>query len=561
MVDDAGGRQMVPARMVNEYVYCPRLAYLEWVQGEWDDNLDTIQGRWVHRKVDVASPRDVPDAVDAEAEVRELTARSLLLSSPEDQVIARIDLLEMTGQTVTPVEYKKGAPPTHLPHRAYDPERVQLAVQALILRANGFTVTSGVLYFAEPRERVAVEFDEALLALAREAIGAVLAMADSAVCPPPLVESPKCARCSLNAICLPDETNLLAGRQDATSIRRLVAPRPVARPVYVQEQGSVVRKQGDALLITVPNQDSVKVPGKDVSAVVLHGNVQITTQAIRSLMEEEIPVSFHSYGGWYVGSAGAGLGHRNVQVRLAQHACLGAPLQRSVSSALVAGKILNQRTLLRRNLSTPDHHLTGQLAQLARQTRAMLARDPLLGLEGLAARAYFGAFPRLFRERGSWAGEQFEANGRTRRPPRDPVNAVLSYLYAHLVRECATAALQCGFDPYVGVLHEPHHGRPSLALDLMEEFRPLVADSVCLTLFNQGELTPSEFFTRARGTMLTPKGRRVVLAGLERRLEQFIMHPVFGYQVSYRRLFDLQARMLRAVLLGDVPSYRAFTTR
>jgi CRISPR-associated endonuclease Cas1 len=305
----------------------------------------------------------------------------------------------------------------------------------------------------------------------------------------------------------------------------------------------------------------VKVPGKDVSAVVLQGNVQITTQAMRSLMEEEIPVSFHSYGGWYVGSAGAGLGHRNVQVRLAQHACLGAPLQRAVSSALVAGKILNQRTLLRRNLPTPDHHLTGHLAQLARQTRAMPMRDPLLGLEGLAARAYFGAFSRLFRERGSWAGEQFEANGRTRRPPRDPVNAVLSYLYSQLVRECATAALQCGFDPYVGVLHEPHHGRPSLALDLMEEFRPLVADSVCLTLFNQGELTPSEFFTRARGTMLTPKGRRVVLAGLERRLEQFIMHPVFGYQVSYRRLFDLQARMLRAVLLGDVPSYRAFTTR
>ncbi|MCC7053724.1 MAG: CRISPR-associated endonuclease Cas1 [Gemmatimonadaceae bacterium] len=551
---------LVPARMVNEYVYCPRLAYLEWVQGEWSDNLDTIEGRWVHRRVDVPTPRQVPDGSDTPEPAHELTARSVLLSSEVDGLIARVDLLEMSGRLATPVEYKKGAPPDNAA-RAYDPERVQLAVQAMILRANGYHVERGVLYFAEVKERVDVPIDDALVSLATDAIRGVQAMASSGRCPAPLVDSPKCTRCSLNGICLLDETNLLAGRGDATTVRRLVAPRPVARPLYVQEQGSVVKKVGDTLVVTAPDADPVKVLSKDISAVVLHGNIQVTTQAIRALMEDETPVMFHSFGGWFVGQAGAGIGHRNVSVRMAQHRALGTPLQGRIAAALVAGKVQNQRTLLRRNLPVADHAVTGRLAQLARQSRTVADRDTLLGMEGYAARTYFAAFPALFRERGAWAGAQFRANGRNRRPPLDPVNAVLSFLYSHLVRECTSAALQAGFDPYVGILHEPHHGRASLALDLMEEFRPLVADSVCITLFNQGELEPSAFHARARGVMLTPKGRRVVLAGFERRLEQFIMHPVFGYQVSYRRLFDLQARMLRAVLLAETAAYRPFTTR
>lgn len=551
---------LVPARMVNEFVYCPRLSFLEWVQGEWADNLDTIEGRWVHRQVDKPAPREVPSA-DADHEVpRELTARSLLLSSEPDRIIARIDLLEMQGSAVTPVEYKKGAPPDN-EHRAYDPERVQLAVQALILRANGFTVTGGVLYFAETKQRVDVPFDAALIALAQASIHGARSMAESGVCPPPLIDSPKCTRCSLNAICLPDETNLLAGRGSNEVVRRLVPARPVARPLYVQEQGSVVRKQGEALIVTAPGQAAVKVPGKDVSALVLLGNVQVSTQALRSLMDESIPVTFHSFGGWFVGQAGGGIGHRNVMVRIAQHHAVGNAEQSRLAAAIVSGKIVNQRTLLRRNLPERDHHLTGRLAQLSRQAKGTVDRAVLLGHEGLAAREYFGAFPRLFRDRGAWAGAQFAENGRNRRPPRDPVNAVLSFLYAQLARECTTAALQVGFDPYIGFLHDPHYGRPSLALDLMEEFRPLVADSVCITLFNQGELTAGDFYMRARGTMLTPGGRRTVLAGFERRLEQFIVHPQFGYQVSYRRLFELQARLLRAVLLGDAPAYRPFTTR
>jgi CRISPR-associated protein Cas1 len=205
--------------------------------------------------------------------------------------------------------------------------------------------------------------------------------------------------------------------------------------------------------------------------------------------------------------------------------------------------------------------LVGRLALFARQARHAKDVPRLLGTEGVAAHDYFGAFGQLFRGVGQWAGEIFASQGRNRRPPRDEVNAVLSFLYAMLVKECTVAAQSVGFEVYRGIYHAAKYGRPAMALDLCEEFRPLIADSVCVTLFNQGELEKEDFIKRARGVALSAAGRRAVLAGYERRLDQMVTHPVFGYTVSYRRIIQLQARLLRAVILGEIPSYRPFTTR
>jgi CRISPR-associated protein Cas1 len=232
-----------------------------------------------------------------------------------------------------------------------------------------------------------------------------------------------------------------------------------------------------------------------------------------------------------------------------------------VARALVSGKILNQRTLLRRNLDAPDRRLIGRLALYARQARHARDLGTLLGIEGVAAQEYFAAFPGLFRGMGAWAGPKFAAAGRNRRPPRDEVNAVLSFLYALLVKDCTVTAQAVGFDPFRGLYHAPKYGRPALGLDLCEEFRPLVADSTCVTLFNQGELNADDFVGRARGVALTPAGRRAVLAGYERRMNQMVTHPVFGYTIGYRRVLEVQARLLRAVLLGEIAAYRPFTTR
>lgn len=552
------GTDYVPARMVNEFVYCARLAYLEWVDGEWDDNLDTIQGRWQHRRVDDEPATPVPDA-DAN-DTRPLTARSIMLSSDRLGAIAKLDLLEAGGRTATPVDYKRGRVPD-VPNRAYDPERVQLCLQGLLLRDNGYECRGGVLYFVESKSRVEVPFDDQLVAMTEAAVIGARRMAAAGRLPPPLVDSPKCPRCSLVGICMPDETRVWNG-EAVEEPRRLVPSRPDALPLYVQAQGGSIGKDGDCLKISTPDSEPTKVRLLDISSVALFGNVQITTPAMKALLVEGIPVSLHNGSGWLSGTLDAGIGHRNVSVRIAQHATAGdAGGALQIARRLVEGKILNQRTLLRRNLSTPDPHRLGLLAMYARQSKSASSIDVLMGIEGMAARLYFEALPRLFRGAGAWAGEVFAAHRRNRRPPKDEVNAVLSFLYAMLVREVGTAAVRIGFDPYRGFLHQPHYGRPSLSLDLMEEFRPIVADSVVIRLFNEGELTARDFVRRARAVALQASGRRRVLAAFERRLSQTVTHPLLSYSVSYRRVIELQARLLRAVLTGEAPTYRAFTTR
>jgi CRISPR-associated protein Cas1 len=155
----------------------------------------------------------------------------------------------------------------------------------------------------------------------------------------------------------------------------------------------------------------------------------------------------------------------------------------------------------------------------------------------------------------------FDFEHRNRRPPRDPVNCLLSYLYALLVKDLTAVCCGVGFDPYLGFFHKPRFGRPALALDLAEEFRPLVADSVVVNLINNGEVQPSNFIVRAGGVALTPEGRKIVIAAYERRLDVEATHPLFDYRVSYRRLFEVQARLLGAYLLREVPEYVPFTTR
>lgn len=559
---------LVPARMVNEFVYCPRLAFLEWVQGEWEDNLDTIQGRWVHRRVDHEPATDVPVPPESESggmgagmgDERALTARSVLLSSGRLGAIARIDLLEAEGRDATPVDYKRGAVPD-TPHRAWDPERVQICLQGLILRDSGYACIGGVLYFAESKTRVEIPFDDALVALTEQAVVGARAMAEAGRLPPPLVDSPKCVRCSLNGICLPDETRAWGG-QPPDEVRRLVPARPDALPVYVQAQGGTISKRGDALSVTVPDEPPASVRMIDASSLAVFGHVQLTTQALRALCDEGIPVTFHASSGWLVGVLNGGLGHKNVLLRVRQHA-VAADVTRSLAIArrMAEGKILNQRTLLRRNHAAADRRLLATLAMHARQTRGAQAIDQLMGIEGMAARHYFSVLPQLLKGAGEWAARRFAEGGRNRRPPKDEVNAVLSFVYALLVRDCNLAASVVGFDPYVGFLHAPHYGRPSLALDLAEEFRPLVGDSVTLNVFNQGEVAEKDFVRRARGVALSPTGRRAVIAAYERRMSQTVTHPIFGYVVSYRRVIELQARLLRAVLMGEAEFYRAFTTR
>ena len=557
----------LPARMVNEFQYCPRLAYLEWVQGEWADSADTTEGRHLHKRVDTDRPDPLP-APEALAETGCGRARSLTLSSQRLGVIAKLDLLETQDGVVTPVDYKHGRRP-HVPAGAYEPERIQLCLQGLLLAEHGNACTEGVLYYQESRERVRIVFDDTLIATTEAAVHGLRLTTAGGRIPPPTDEIRKCPRCSLVGICLPDEVAALG---DPT-----VAPRPLAAgadpalPVYVQAGHGRVGKRGETLEITVDDQPPTRARLVDASQLVLMGQVGLTTPCLHELMRRDIPVTWMSHGGWFLGHT-VSTGHRNVELRTAQYrASFDEARCLRLARDLVAAKIRNARTLLRRNwrgAGAPDATLAA-LKRQERQAGRAPSQAALLGVEGAAAAAYFARFAGLLKaadETGAAADERpdpfaFDFTRRNRRPPTDPVNALLSFAYALLVRTLTVTLTAVGFDAYRGFYHQPRYGRPALALDVMEPFRPLIADSVVITLINNGEVRPGDFIAAAGAVALRPAARKAVIAGFERRLEHEITHPLFGYQISYRRLLEVQARLLGRHLAGEIDAWPQITPR
>lgn len=554
--------ELVPARMVNEYSYCPRLFHLEWVGQQWADNADTVDGRWKHRAVDKVSGDLLPSRVEldndkAQGDDPPRIARSLPLSSAVLGLVAVIDVVESRGNQVTPVDTKRGSPPD-LPEGAYEPERVQICAQGLLLREAGYTCEEGVLYFASARRRVVVPLTDALIARTMELLSELRQVAANPLPPTPLVDSPKCPRCSLVGICLPDEVNTLLHAQPGPP-RRLIAQDPAARPIYVNEQGARLGKKGNRLVVHHGNEILASVRFIDTSQVNLYGNVQISTQLLRELFDRQIPTGWFSFGGWFTGMA-HGLPSKHVELRRRQVLLDARNESLPIARSMVSGKIRNTRVLLRRNSRGQPAEVLARLARAA--DKALHAQDipSLMGIEGAAARDYFSEFRSMLRATDDYPGE-FTFDGRHRRPPPDAVNALLSYCYALLVKELTIVVSLVGFDPYSGYLHRPRFGRPALALDLAEEFRPLIAESVVLQVINNGEVRGIDFVARGGGVALTPKGRKSVIRAYERRLDQEITHPVFGYKVSYRRVLELQARLLAGVTMGEIEDYVPFVTR
>ncbi len=199
------------------------------------------------------------------------------------------------------------------------------------------------------------------------------------------------------------------------------------------------------------------------------------------------------------------------------------------------------------------------MARLLRKLDDAASLGELFGLEGMGAALYFGEFGRFLKVRPP--GEGFDFSARNRRPPRDPVNALLSFAYAVLAKDCFAAACAVGFDPYKGFFHADRHGKPSLALDLMEEFRPVIADSVVLTLVNNESLTPGDFLVWRGACQLTESGRRAFFRAYETRRATEVTHPVYGYRMTYGRMLEVQARMLASAVRGELPNYSGFVVR
>lgn len=571
--NDAYSPDQFPARMINEFAYCPRLFYLEYVQQEWRHSADTLEGHFVHRRVDNESGR-APSANELGEDVR-IHARSISVGSTRLGAVARIDLLEGEDGWVTPVDYKRGSPPDNR-DRSWEPERVQLCVQGLLLRDNGYNCDEGVIYFAESRERVTVTFSSELVDRTLELLDEARRTAESAEIPPPLVNSPKCPRCSLVGICLPDEVNLLRATASDGAVqlpldlgepegepekpRRLIPSRDDRLALYVQGQGHSIGLKGEVLEIRDKSAVVNKARMMEVSQVNLFGNVQISAQALRELAAREVTILHLSYGGWLT-AVTTPPPHKNIELRKQQfEAAQNLNLCLRLARAFVSGKIRNSRTLLRRNARELPEGIIHRLAEWRRKAERADSLEQLLGIEGSGAREYFACFARMLKATGD-ATARFDFQSRSRRPPRDPINALLSFLYSMLTKEMVVTLVGVGFDPYLGFYHQPRYGRPALALDLIEEFRPLIADSVVIGLINNGEVRPSDFIERAGSVALKQDGRKRVLEAYERRLDTEVTHPRFGYSISYRRVFEVQARLLGRFLTREIAAYEPFCTR
>jgi CRISP-associated protein Cas1 len=565
----AAAEGVVTADMVAQLAYCPRRFHLAYVEGRWADNAETDGGRFAHRRVDAVDQQlPTPDQVTAER----CTFRSVALHDETRGISAKLDSVEVWRDdgvevpAALPVETKRGTAPD-VPDGAWEPERAQLMLQALLLRSTGYRVQEGAVYYAGSSKRVVVQLHEALEYRTLELVDGVRAGLARRELPPPLVDSPKCPRCSLVGICLPDETVALSGGENdpgpeaASEVRRLFPARDDATPFYVQEQGAFVGKTGETLTVSLDGKRLGDTRIKDVSQLVLCGSVGVSSAAVHLLCEAGKPVVHLTRGHWFCGiTQGHGLKNafdRAAQFRLASdpEACL------RLAKEFVRAKGANQRTMLRRNCSPcPDAELDG-MANLLRRVDEVDGLDELLGIEGSLAARYFGRFATMLRPKEAAGEWEFSFTTRNRRPPRDPLNALLSFGYALLAKECTVALLAAGLDPYWGFYHQPRHGRPALALDLMEEFRPLIVDSAVITAVNTGMVAAGDFVRAGAACSMRDTGRKAFIRAYEGRLDKLATHPLFDYRCSWRRLIALQALILSRVLRGDIPDYKGITTR
>lgn len=559
-----------PARNVAEYAYCPRLFYFMEVEGIHLHNADTETGVSVHRRV------DAPSAAPEEDDDRPKSVRSLTLTSQALKLTATLDLAEIQDDLAVPVEYRKGrprsmtiVPPPDDPGEGEDPklatvepwptDRVQLGLQSMLLREAGYRVQEGVIYYAAEKRRLTVPIDETLLREALDVLKAAQSCAAGGVRPDPLVNDSRCLRCSLLPICLPDEVNAQRHIKGGEEPRRLWPAHADGIQVVLQQEGAKVGVRGAGIRITDKEGKLVKeLPLANVESLALLGPVQISTQAITTLADKGIPIAFMSAAGRLQAIIDP-LDSVTALVRRTQVRTLDDPRKAlELCRAIVAAKILNQRTLLQRNSATVPDEVLEDMAQQSKLATTAESIDSIRGHEGQAAALYFGHFAGMFKGN---VGARFDANGRQRRPPPDPINSVISFAYTMLSNDCISALRLARLEPTIGALHVSRPGRPALALDLMEVFRPLVADSVAVSAFNRGELVEGHFLQTAAGCAMTDAGRKAFFSAYGRRMETEVTHPVFGYRLSYRRMIMLHARLISAWMIGEIPTLAFLTTR
>ncbi len=490
-----------------------------------------------HRRV------DSPTTTDADV------MRAVDVREPTLGVHGRLDRVQrLPNGALRVVEHK--ATPLKRAATVSEANRLQLTLQTMALESAGNAVEGAEVYFTTHRRRIPVEITGKDREHAREAVAATRAVVEAPTAPAPLDRDPRCGRCSHAAVCLPDE------RHEEEVTRRIMVPDSGADTLHLTLQGSRASLNKGRVKVVQGDESLASMPLERVAAVVVHGNVDLSSALIRELAWRGLPCIWCSGTGRVVGWLN-GVRPPNGGARFRQFEASAAG-RLDLAKEMVAAKIGNQATILRR-FGGPLESVT-EMRDRAREVRSASTITELFGIEGHAAATYFRNFSQLLSERArAEFGDSFP--GRVGRGATDSVNVALNYGYGMLLGEVIRGVIACGLDPHAGVLHSPGRNKPALALDLMEEFRAVVVDSAVLTAFNNGELSARSFTHVLGGARLTQEGRKKIIAAVERRMATEFTHPVFGYRLTWRRALEVQARMFLGVIDGTQVRYKGVKVR
>ncbi|NBD17724.1 MAG: type I-MYXAN CRISPR-associated endonuclease Cas1 [Cyanobacteria bacterium] len=520
--------------------YCSRLFYLEEVEELYTQDAAVFAGRRLHAELEKQEGEEWED---------------LYLESKELGLRGRVDALRTRdGQTI-PYEHKRGR--SHRDQnkqpQAWDSDRAQiLAYCYLIESALGITVTEGRIRYHADNVLIHVPFDDEGRNTVKEAIKRANQLRVSPSRPPVTENERLCQRCSLAPVCLPEEARL-AHNKEWEPIR--LFPKDEEREViHVLEPGTAVGRTGEQLKITRRGQSPEKIPVQQVGQLVLHSFSQISTQALHFCARQQVGVHFISGGGRYVGSFDTRQG--SIQRRLGQYRALSNPEQcLALAKQLVKCRGQGQRKFLMRgrrglkDVSAKLETVIKQMKALLKQVEKAQSLETLLGLEGNLASLYFSGLPCLIARE---VPSSLRFSKRTRRPPEDRFNALLSFGYSLLIKDVTNAILAVGLEPALGFYHQPRSQAPPLALDLMEIFRVPLVDLIVIGSINRKQWeVEADFEVRGTQVWLSQSGREKFVGLYEHRKQESWKHPATGYSLTYRRLIELEVRLLEKEWLGE----------
>lgn len=336
--------------------------------------------------------------------------------------------------------------------------------------------------------------------------------------------------------------------------------------LYLTTNGAYVSRDHLNLRIEVERELKLSVPIHHLESVCVFGQCSFSPQALELCWESGVSVNYFSENGYFIGRW-EGVPNTSVLLRRAQYRAADSEEQTHLlARQFVAGKIQNARQSLMRSARETDSDDDRQRLQLCSVDLATMLRwleqstsvDEVRGLEGQSAALYFGVFTCHLRQQR----EDFTFGTRSRRPPRDYINCLLSFLYALVRHDCIAALTATGLDPFVGYLHALRPNRPALALDLMEEFRAMLADRLAITLINRRQMTPKDFIKREGGAVeFTQAGRKAVITAYQSRKQETVRHPVIDREFRIGQLMIAQSRILARHLRGDLAEYLPFILR